>query len=586
MATKIQLRRDSETNWNNSDPVLAEGEVGVNLDTNGFKIGDGQTPWTGLPYAQDSNALGTYVSKVETASQNIVSDLTFDTDKIVLDAAGSLTVDNLILAKMLGTTERIFCGPVDGSDGNNALEVNNSADQVVAKIRGNGSANFEGDVSVGDSTTFSGTFADAVALLSEELRTTYAKAIKALPSSSKYDVSSYPSDTPTPLRDALERVTTAGKINLNSDGSATFANAVTIGDTDDTSSRLVVESPTFNVIKYIGGGDQATRIRFDSQVSAETNTPQGEIKVGNGGVAGYANQMVFEVGGNEVARYDADGSATFAGDVKIGKDLNEVTNIYLIKNGFCSFQRESVDSDSRPDSFSRVEFNREINNTRYALTIDNGNRDDPNFLITADGSADFAGDVTAVDAAFRRVSAANFSREYTLLYSSGFTNPEFGTFGQVKITSDYNHVSNLAGLKFYVASTPQNMEVALTLNSDKSAHFTGNVTSDGTIAFNLEPDDDSNYTTTTEEYEETIKVPIVNGVGTADLSEKYKEKTVTKTREIKTYTGPTLDVKEELLTLRERAAQQDAVIAQMTEALKKLGADLPPAAEAKSAKKK
>ena len=107
---------------------------------------------------------------------------------------------------------------------------------------------------------------------------------------------------------------------------------------------------------------------------------------------------------------------------------------------------------------------------------------------------------------------------------------------------------------------------------------------------NLEPDDDSNYTTTPEEYEETIKVPVVGGVGTADLvdgaPERFEEKTITKTREIKTYTGPTLDVKEELIALRERATQQDAVIAQMTAALKKLGADFPPAATTKSTKKK
>ena len=104
---------------------------------------------------------------------------------------------------------------------------------------------------------------------------------------------------------------------------------------------------------------------------------------------------------------------------------------------------------------------------------------------------------------------------------------------------------------------------SLTDAEDGSAHFNGDVTSDGTIGFNLGADDPANYTTTTEEYEDTITGP----------GGKI-EKTVTRTREIKTYTGPVLDVKAELQALRERATQQDAVIAQMTAALRELGKDV------------
>lgn len=50
MADIIQLRRDTETGWNNNNPVLAQGEVGIELGTNKFKIGDGVSVWTGLPY--------------------------------------------------------------------------------------------------------------------------------------------------------------------------------------------------------------------------------------------------------------------------------------------------------------------------------------------------------------------------------------------------------------------------------------------------------------------------------------------------------------------------------------------------------
>ena len=48
--TKIQVRRDSEANWNSTDPVLDRGELGYNFDIKGLKVGDGQTPYSGLPY--------------------------------------------------------------------------------------------------------------------------------------------------------------------------------------------------------------------------------------------------------------------------------------------------------------------------------------------------------------------------------------------------------------------------------------------------------------------------------------------------------------------------------------------------------
>jgi len=50
MAQRIQLRRDTAANWSLSNPVLAEGEVGIEIDTGRKKIGDGSTAWNSLPY--------------------------------------------------------------------------------------------------------------------------------------------------------------------------------------------------------------------------------------------------------------------------------------------------------------------------------------------------------------------------------------------------------------------------------------------------------------------------------------------------------------------------------------------------------
>ena len=51
MASRIQYRRDTASNWTSEDPVLASGEPGYETDTGKEKIGDGSTAWTSLAYA-------------------------------------------------------------------------------------------------------------------------------------------------------------------------------------------------------------------------------------------------------------------------------------------------------------------------------------------------------------------------------------------------------------------------------------------------------------------------------------------------------------------------------------------------------
>jgi Major tropism determinant N-terminal domain len=50
MAVQIQWRRGTAASATSNNPVLAQGEVGWETDTNKFKIGDGATVWNSLPY--------------------------------------------------------------------------------------------------------------------------------------------------------------------------------------------------------------------------------------------------------------------------------------------------------------------------------------------------------------------------------------------------------------------------------------------------------------------------------------------------------------------------------------------------------
>ena len=64
--TIIQMRRDTASNWTTVNPVLASGELGVETDTNKFKIGDGVTAWNTLDYQGGGGDLSNYYTKTET----------------------------------------------------------------------------------------------------------------------------------------------------------------------------------------------------------------------------------------------------------------------------------------------------------------------------------------------------------------------------------------------------------------------------------------------------------------------------------------------------------------------------------------
>jgi hypothetical protein len=50
MAVQIQLRNDTAANWSSTNPILAQGEMGIETDTRLFKIGDGVNTWSELQY--------------------------------------------------------------------------------------------------------------------------------------------------------------------------------------------------------------------------------------------------------------------------------------------------------------------------------------------------------------------------------------------------------------------------------------------------------------------------------------------------------------------------------------------------------
>jgi archaellin len=95
MTRRIQLRRDTTANWEGVDPVLAAGEIGVDLTTGQIKIGDGSASWTELDYYSGSD-----VDLTGLATEQYVDDAVKDfitAADIPTDFKGSVFADDSTL---------------------------------------------------------------------------------------------------------------------------------------------------------------------------------------------------------------------------------------------------------------------------------------------------------------------------------------------------------------------------------------------------------------------------------------------------------------------------------------------------------
>ena len=117
MATRIQIRRDTEANWTSANPVLASGELALSTDVAKIKIGDSNTAWNSLGYA--------------TISQSGVQSL--------IDASIANIVDGA--PDLLNTLNELAAAV--GDDANFITTIQTSVDAKVAKA---------GDTMTGDLT--------------------------------------------------------------------------------------------------------------------------------------------------------------------------------------------------------------------------------------------------------------------------------------------------------------------------------------------------------------------------------------------------------------------------------------------------
>ena len=136
--TRIQLRHDTATNWTTANPILAEGEVGVETDTNKFKIGDGVTAWNSLDYQGGGGGdLSNYYTKTETNSL-------LENKEDVITPIAPLSKDQVDIASPATSTEddgETFTTPNVGSYGTLIANWSGSGSTGTFQVQTTGAGN-------------------------------------------------------------------------------------------------------------------------------------------------------------------------------------------------------------------------------------------------------------------------------------------------------------------------------------------------------------------------------------------------------------------------------------------------------------
>lgn len=91
MSSQIKLRRGTALQWTSTNPILGAAEVGVELDTNKFKLGDGVTEWSDLKYFSSTEDFAPIDSPSFSGSVSINGDLEIGGS---LNVSGSVTYIN------------------------------------------------------------------------------------------------------------------------------------------------------------------------------------------------------------------------------------------------------------------------------------------------------------------------------------------------------------------------------------------------------------------------------------------------------------------------------------------------------------
>jgi hypothetical protein len=140
MATQIKLRRDTDANWTtNSTVVLGEGEIGVNLTSGEFKLGDGASTWAQLTYfvagvgSSDrlTNGLNEFI--LNTAGVLVYPNSALQRDTGVINCAGNASTMIYTTSSVSNQHTIKLLIQVEGTEGASAVLDTQACEMIIAK---------------------------------------------------------------------------------------------------------------------------------------------------------------------------------------------------------------------------------------------------------------------------------------------------------------------------------------------------------------------------------------------------------------------------------------------------------------------
>ena len=105
MARRIQFRRDTTANWEAYNPILADGEIGIDKTTAQFKLGNGVDTWTDLSYSTSAGLGGTELPDITLQSSGNESTVV---DVLVNNYDSSNLYDYIVSGGTLDITSNPF----------------------------------------------------------------------------------------------------------------------------------------------------------------------------------------------------------------------------------------------------------------------------------------------------------------------------------------------------------------------------------------------------------------------------------------------------------------------------------------------
>ena len=254
MATLIQIRRGTASEWSSANPTLSSGEIGLATDLGQIKIGDGSTAWSSLSYISASDtddltegstnlyftnqrALDATTATIASASANALSEAqtyadALDTDDVAEGSTNLYFTNQRALDATTATIASASAAAVTSANGYTDTSIANLVDTAPSTL----DTLNELAAALGDDPSFATTVTSSIAtkLSIADASATYLTQVDA---TSTYAPLSSPALTGTPTAPTASAGT----------------NSTQIATTEYVDTATAAVQPTIHPMFIIGG---------------------------------------------------------------------------------------------------------------------------------------------------------------------------------------------------------------------------------------------------------------------------------------------------------------------------------------------